>query len=76
MIANLAFAFTSTLSWTNLVQYDNGGKTIGINSRLRWEVESGRDVYLIWNNGWNADHQSVQPFLSQAFVKIAWTFRF
>lgn len=76
VIANLAFAFTSTLSWTNLVQYDNGGKTIGINSRLRWEVESGRDVYLIWNNGWNADHQSVQPFLSQAFVKIAWTFRF
>ncbi len=75
-IANLAFAFTESISWTNLVQYDNASKTVGVNSRLRWEVESGRDLYLIWNNGWNADHEHVRPLVTQAFVKIAWTFRF
>lgn len=44
-------AFNNTLSWSNLIQYDNVSENMGINSRLHWIPEAGRQVFLVLNYG-------------------------
>ena len=41
---------SSRLSWVNLIQYDNASRTTGVNSRLHWAPEAGRDFYVILNH--------------------------
>lgn len=41
---------SSTLSWVNLVQWDNDTYQFGINSRLHWIPQAGREVYLVLNH--------------------------
>ena len=38
------------LSWVNLIQWDNGTDILGINSRLHWAPQAGRDFYLVLNH--------------------------
>src|SRR5690606_29931115 len=45
------FNFTPTLAWMNLVQYDNVSEEVGLNSRLHWIPEAGRQAYLVLNYG-------------------------
>jgi hypothetical protein len=47
--------FSATLSWVNLIQYDNVTETAGINSRLHWIPEAGRELFIVLNH-------SVQDF--------------
>ena len=42
--------FSSKLSWVNLVQYDNDTETVGINSRLHWIPEAGRELFVVLNH--------------------------
>ena len=35
--------FSATLSWVNLIQYDNVSDTAGVNMRLHWIPEAGRE---------------------------------
>jgi hypothetical protein len=42
-------AFTNRLSWSTLVQYDNVSEGMGINSRLHWIPEAGRQVFVVLN---------------------------
>ena len=44
-------AFTNTLSWSTLLQYDNVSELMGINSRLHWIPEAGKQVFLVVNYG-------------------------
>jgi hypothetical protein len=44
-------AFTNTLSWSTLLQYDNVSELMGINSRLHWIPEAGKQVFLVLNYG-------------------------
>ena len=43
--------FSSTLSRVNLMQYDNVSHTAGVNMRLHWIPEPGREVYFVVNQG-------------------------
>ena len=43
--------FSSTLSLVNLVQYDNVSHTAGVNVRLHWIPEPGRELYFVVNQG-------------------------
>ena len=70
--------FSSTLSWTNLIQYDNQSETIGLNSRLHWIPEAGREGYLVLNHNLqdldrnNTFHTS----FNEITIKYSYTFRF
>jgi hypothetical protein len=70
--------FSSSLSWTNLIQYDNVSETIGINSRLHWIPRAGREGYLVLNHNLqdldrdNSFHSS----FSETTIKYSYTFRF
>jgi hypothetical protein len=39
-------------SWANIVQYDNQSRLLGIQSRFRWILRPGSDVFLVLNRGW------------------------
>jgi hypothetical protein len=70
--------FSSTLSWVNLVQYDNVSETMGFNSRLHWIPEAGREIYFVINHSLE-DFDRDDDFHSQfadATVKVNYTFRF
>jgi hypothetical protein len=71
-------SFVSTLSWSNLLQYDNVSESLGFNSRLHWIPEAGREAFLVLNYGLidpDKDNQfvSVNADLS---LKFNYTFRF
>ncbi len=70
--------FSSRLSWSNLVQYDNESELIGINSRLQWIPEMGRETYLVFNHALQ-DFDRDDRFRSEnadVVIKAGYTFRF
>ena len=70
--------FSSTLSWVNLIQYDNVSDTVGVSSRLHWIPQAGREMYFVINHSLE-DFDLDNRFDSQssdAVVKLNYTFRF
>ncbi len=74
--ARINVTFTTAVSWVTLVQYDNLSDSMGLNSRLRWEVEPGREISLVVNQGWTAEADGVAPTRTDLTAKLAWTFRY
>lgn len=76
--ADTSIAFSNTLAWVNLVQYDNVSDTVGINSRLHWAPQAGRNVYFVINHNFierisDGNFHSASTDLT---LKIDYTFRF
>jgi len=75
---NSQYAFSSTLSWSNLIQYDNISENLGLNSRLHWIPRAGEQAFLVLNWGLidtdkdNRFHSAV----ADLSVKFNYTFRF
>lgn len=70
--------FSSTLAWTSFIQYDNVSELIGINSRLHWIPEAGREMYLVFNQGlqdFDRDDR-FRSIQSDVIGKVGYTFRF
>ena len=69
---------SSKLSWTNLIQYDNDTETAGINSRIHWRPQAGRDLFVVLNHSLedtdrdNHFHSTFADFS----IKFNYTFRF
>jgi hypothetical protein len=75
---NTQIAFSATLSWANLVQYDNVSETMGINSRLHWIPEAGQQAFLVLNYGFeDFDKDNVfESTIADLSLKFNYTFRF
>jgi hypothetical protein len=75
---NAAWVFSSTLSWSNQVQYDNVSENIGWNSRLHWVPKAGQDVFLVFNQGWQDQdlNNSFTRTEQNLTLKASYTFRF
>lgn len=70
--------FTPTLSWVNLIQYDNVSDTVAAHSRVRWIPQAGREMYIVYNHNMldeNADG-SFRSRRADGAVKLNYTFRF
>ncbi len=70
--------FSNTLSWTNLIQYDNDSEIVGINSRLNWIPQAGREAFIVLNHNL-ADldrNDSFHSSLADLSIKFSYTFRF
>ena len=70
--------FSSTLSWVNLIQYDNVSDTAGLNMRLHWIPEAGREVFFVINQNledYDLDHR-FHSAVADVTAKISYTFRF
>ena len=75
-LARLNFAFTPNLSWNTVVQYDNVSNTLGVNSRLKWIVQPGSQIFLVFNYGFDAEDGRFRTLSTDITTKVVWTFRF
>lgn len=72
---NLNMTFTRNLSWNLVGQYDNVSNEFGVNSRMRWAVQPGSDLFLVFNH--NADtERGWHSKVSELIAKLVWTIRF
>ncbi|WP_428096325.1 DUF5916 domain-containing protein [Candidatus Rariloculus sp.] len=71
-------AFSPTLSWVTLLQYDNDSEILGVNSRLHWIPTAGREGFIVINH----DLQDIDKdnrfnsALADTTIKFNYTFRF
>jgi hypothetical protein len=68
--------FTPDLSWNTFAQYDNLTDTIGINSRVRWIVTPGSELFLVFNQDLLANDWDITRGRTEPVAKLVWTFRF
>jgi hypothetical protein len=73
---NLDFNFTPRLTWQNLIQHNSVSKSVGWNSRMRWELQPGNILFLVFNQGWEIEDGSYIPINTGFTSKVRWTFRF
>ena len=77
--SNIDYAVSPFLSFTNLIQYDNRSRNLGWQSRMRWTIQPGRDLFLVFNQGWIQDPMGGFSFQAQdtkVSTKFQYTFRF
>jgi hypothetical protein len=67
-----------SLSWVTLIQYDNVSEVIGVNSRVHWVPEPGREAFLVINhNVQDLDRDnSFNSISADVSLKFNYTFRF
>ena len=46
------YSASPSLSFSNLVQYDNRSRNMGWQSRVRWTLRPGNDIFFAFNQGW------------------------
>jgi hypothetical protein len=75
---SVQYVFSSTLSWVNLIQYDNFSEVIGFNSRLHWIPQAGREGFIVFNHNVSDPdkNDSFQSANADLAVKFSYTFRF
>lgn len=75
--ARLELNASPNLGWSNLVQYDSDSRELGLQSRLRWRVRPGSDVFVVVNRGWvHEEDGSYRRYFDRGSAKIQHTFRF
>ena len=72
------YNFSADVSWANLVQYDNESRVAGLQSRFRWILRPGNDLFLVVNRGWvrTLDDRHFEPSFDKESAKLQYTFRF
>jgi len=77
---NVSYAATPSLSVSNLIQYDNRSRNMGWQSRVRWTLQPGNDLFFAFNQGWiQEDDGGTLRFRTQdskVSAKFQYSFRF
>ena len=69
------YAFSPDLLLSVFTQYDSESRGLGLNSRLRWTIRPGRDLFLVWNRNWQRLPRPASRFETEAdqvAVKLRW----
>lgn len=71
-------AFSPSLSLVNLIQYENVSDSVGFNSRFRWNIRAGQDVWFVLGHNMedpdeDGDFTRVE---TSASAKISYTLRY
>jgi len=73
------YAFSPFFTVANFIQYDNESRNLGWQSRLRWILKPGNDLFLVFNQGWEQQQAGGFNFRTagtRLIGKIQYTFRF
>ncbi len=75
-----AYAWSPNLVLSSFIQYDTASQNLGANTRLRWTLKPGNDLFVVWNRGWqklilDPRELSLIPDNELLAVKLRWTFR-
>lgn len=76
-----AWNLSPFIAITGNVQYDDLSDVVGVYARLRWIIQPGNDVFLVWSNNWLYDDGPLRDSrfttLSRGgALKVNYTFRF
>ncbi|MFN0242901.1 MAG: DUF5916 domain-containing protein [Planctomycetota bacterium] len=74
--ARTVVSFTPDISWSSFVQVDNATDSLGVNTRLRWIVKPGEELFLVFNETLEREDGSVHPVFQEVAFKISYTLRF
>jgi hypothetical protein len=71
-------AFSSTLYWISLVQYDNLSEEVGVNTRIQWVPRAGQEGFIVLNyNMQDKDkNNNFESAFSDLSLKFKYTLRF
>jgi hypothetical protein len=76
----LDYAFNPSLSLANFLQYDTDSRNLGLQSRLRWMIQPGNELFFVINHSWKYvsfdRFERLEAFMTNARLKINYTFRF
>ena len=71
------YNFTPNVSWQNLQQYDNESRLLSFQSRVRWILKPGNDLFVVVNRGWvKTFDDAFENSFDRASSKLQYTFRF
>jgi hypothetical protein len=73
------YSVTPFLTFFNLVQFDNESQNLGWQHRIRWIFRPGREMFIVFNQGWSRnqeDHDGFDATDRSLAAKIQYTFRF
>jgi hypothetical protein len=77
---SLETIFSARWSWVNLLQYDNVSRSIGVNSRLHWIPQAGREAFLVLYHNLRDDlltpETKFHTAAAEFTIKYSYTFRF
>jgi Domain of unknown function (DUF5916)/Carbohydrate family 9 binding domain-like len=78
--SNINIAASPRLSFSNLVQYDNRSRNLGWQSRMRWTLRPGNDIFLAFNQGWIEEEVNgslrFRAADTKLSAKVQYSFRF
>jgi hypothetical protein len=77
--ATVNLSLSPRLTFSNLLQYDNRSRNLGWQSRMRWILKPGNDLFLSFNQGWINDDPGNLRFTAldtRVSTKFQYTFRF
>jgi hypothetical protein len=70
------YNFSPDVSWVNLVQYDSESRIAGVQSRFRWILQPGNDLFVVLNRGWYRTLEGTYlPNFDRGSLKLQYTFR-
>jgi hypothetical protein len=77
LLLRFNYFFSPRISVTNFIQYDTDSRNIGLQSRLRWILRPGQEVYLVLNHEWRENVlDRFEASRTDVRAKLNYTFRF
>ena len=77
LTARADYNFTPNVSWQNLQQYDSESRLLSFQSRFRWILKPGNDLFVVVNRGWVKTFDGpLEAAFDRASSKMQYTFRF
>lgn len=77
--SSMSYAASPSLAVSNLIQYDNRSRNLGWQSRVRWTLRPGNDLFFAFNQGWIQEETGNLRFRMQESKmsgKFQYSFRF
>ncbi len=72
----LDLAATTNITWSNTIQYDTDSRVLGFQSRFRWILRPGNDIFFVIGRGWfNEPGGRYLPSFHSTSAKLQYTFR-
>lgn len=70
--------FSPWMAWVNNVQYDTQSRVVGWQSRFRWILKPGNDLYVVYTHNWLDDPLRSRPYTLDRRLasKVLYTHRF
>ena len=52
LTAQVNYTASPLVTFSNLIQYDNLSRNLGWQSRMRWTLQPGNDLFFVFTQGW------------------------